>query len=137
MRTFEVKSLYDSTNKKWLEFYFIDGREVEPDEYFANLESEEIEKVKDYEEEQCECGGDCENCDMNDEVAVVETEFCTCESCTEEREQAVIEEFLDMLFDPDGACKRCVIEKFINTIYMFKDFGAREAKEQMKEFLDN
>jgi len=87
------------------------GRGNRDEEYIEDCEDEELEN----------------NCD----------EFCTCEYCTEEREQAVITEFLDMLFDPEGACKNCIIEKFIDSLYTFKDFGVREVKEEMKEFLED
>lgn len=78
-----------------------------------------------------------ENRDCEDEELEEICEFCTCGSCTEKREQAVITEFLDMLFNPEGACKQCIIEKFIDSLYAFKDFGNREAKEDMIEFLED
>jgi len=83
----------------------------------------------------CQCETCCEyRGEFDDED---ECEFCTCEYCTEEREQSVISEFLDMLFNPEGACRECVIEKFIDSLYTFKNFGIKEAKENMREFLDN
>ena len=82
----------------------------------------------------CQCD-DC--CESRGEFDDEEQEFCTCDYCTEEREQDVITEFLDMLFNPEGACRECIIEKFIDSLYTFKNFGIKETKENMKEWLDD
>jgi len=81
---------------------------------------------------------DCPDCVEQRRIDALEyEEFCTCDYCTEEREQDVISEFLDMLFYPEGACRECIIEKFIDSLYTFKSFGIKEAKENMKEFLED
>jgi len=83
----------------------------------------------------CQCETYCESRGEFDDED--ELEFCTCEYCTEEREQNAISEFLDMLFDPEGACRECIIEKFIDSLYTFKNFGIKEVKENMREWLED
>jgi len=101
----------------------------------------EDNEVEDYIDNDLVIQCDCPDCVEQRRIDALEyedeCEFCTCDYYTEEREQSVITEFLDMLFNPEGACRECVIEKFIDSLYTFKNFGIKETKENMKEWLDD
>jgi len=104
-------------------------------------EDNEIEIEEDHIDNDLVIQCDCPDCVDQRRIDALEyedeQEFCTCDYCTEEREQNVISEFLDMLFDPEGACRECIIEKFIDSLYTFKNFGIKETKENMREWLED
>jgi hypothetical protein len=133
MRTFEVKSVYDSNCKKWLEAYFIDNREVEPDEYFANLESEEIEKFDDYSEDTCD--GCCDCCDQNEDEE--EESQCQCEECQEERLVEAVSVAMDKIMEVAEGCPDCILNALFELATTMHNEGFRNSTEQMKEFLDS
>lgn len=145
MRTFNNESVWDKENQEWVEIYYIDGQEVSVDTYTEQLEVEEL-ATEDVIDENCECCNCPDNSDCVDfectcgEVVEDETECvfeteCYCEECNEEREQELINECLDVVFDSD-ACVDCTVDKIIETMLAFKELGKLEAKEEMMEFLE-
>jgi len=108
------------------------------------LEQQELEEQKDRESDVCDECKDCVGCDEHcgrgnhDEEYIDESEeeLCFCEECNIEREQGLIRECLDMVFDPD-ACVDCTIDKVIETMYKFKELGYLEAREEMRDFLED
>ena len=61
MRLFESKSIYDNDLGRWIEVFLIDGKEVDRDLYFFELDREKnIEDNKLSRDENCCC--DCEDC---------------------------------------------------------------------------
>jgi len=88
-------------------------------------------------DECSQCVGCDEHCGMgnHDELFVEEqkdNEECYCSECNEDREDDMITECLDMVFDPD-TCVDCTIDKVIETLYKFKELGYLEALEAMED----
>lgn len=146
MRTFTSKSIWNTETKTWDELYWINNIEVSGDMYFRELEEEPFiaEEVKP--QSDCDVCDECSQCDgcdehcgrgNHDEVFELEDEdMCFCDECSEEREQNLIGECLDLVFDPES-CIDCVISKIIDTAYRFKELGALEARSEMREFLED
>ena len=91
MNLFENKSLYDAKLKNWVEFFFVNGQEVNSDEYFDLLDLEtqiEDEKVED----NC----NCEVCidEMLDEYVARLEEVC-CPECMKEILHELVAEILE------------------------------------------
>lgn len=141
MRTFNNKSVWDAENQEWVEIYYIDGQEVDVDTFAEQAEIEELAT-----EDDCNVCNECANCvgcdehcgrgNHDDEYTEDEEdgEMCFCPECQQEREQELITECLDMVFNPD-ACVNCTIDKVIETLYKFKELGYLEARDEIKEFL--
>jgi hypothetical protein len=57
MRLFNSECVYDAENGKWLEKYWVDGKECDAVTYFAIMDQEREIEDKELEEENCECEG--------------------------------------------------------------------------------
>jgi len=167
MRVFQTQAMWDAKEGKWYEVYSVDQESVTQEEYFRELEVEqclendeidEVEEtsyckccsceVEDCDDFECTCNNESEDyidndlviqCDCPDCIAMREedTDECFCEECNVDREQELITECLDFVFDNDEACVRCTIDKIIETFYKFKELGKLEIKQDMKEFLED
>lgn len=123
MRIFSTKSMYDYESEEWVELYFIDDEEVSSEEYFDEVENEEIEICEACGEliEECEC---CD--DYDDEEDDSDNSM--------EEENRLITECLDVVFD-SNACISCSINNIIDLVYRFKEIGRQDAIDQVKDFV--
>jgi hypothetical protein len=151
MRTFKTESVWDNENSKWVEVYYIEGCEVEPDVYLEEIENEEYmddedsnveenncdncngcceceENIDDYEEDEC----DCPMCQAEHDVQELD---CYCAECNYEYEKEAIEECLNIIFD--DSCPDCIIESVVKLGYKFKELGKQSVKQEIREFLDD
>jgi hypothetical protein len=133
MRVFKNESLYNQETQEWEEFYEIDGLRVDVDTFAEQAEIEELVTEEDEDTViQCDCPDCVEARRLEQEDS--ELELCYCQECNEEREDKLITECLDQVFDQ--CCIDCTIDKIVETLYKFKELGKLEAKEEMKEFLE-
>jgi len=79
----------------------------------------------------------CEDCIAMREAEFEQEDECFCQECNIPREQELITEVLDFIFDNNDACINCTIDKIIETLYKFKNLGILEAKQDMKDFLED
>ena len=85
MRLFESRSQYNVKTGKWEECFWIDGQEVNGDDYFYELDQEkeiEINKLK-------------------EAIEIEEDDFCDCVECT-------IERYVEELQEITGGCPGCI-----------------------------
>ena len=158
MRVFATQAMWDAKEGKWYEEYSVDQESVTQEEYFRELETEQC--LEDEEEtfcKCCECGSedcmdfnctcddleveddDCEPCQCETcceaRSEYDEEKLCFCEECNKEREHELIQECLDFVFDP--FCPEGVVDMVISTLLKFKELGKLEAKQDMKDFLED
>lgn len=145
MREFTNKSLWDKESQEWVEFYAIDGQEVDADTFSEQAEIEELATEDESECQCCKCSDSetcdeyvctCDNGENNHDEEPEEDEICFCPDCVKEREEKLITECLDMVFDPD-ACVDCTIDKVLYTMFEFKMLGYGIARSEMKMFLED
>lgn len=151
MRVFKNELMWDKVEQQWFNSFSVDGEICSQDEYYREIETEQcLENDEEIETfcECCECGSeDCENFDCTcDDLEVEEgntqeyfdeddEELCFCEHCNEPREQELIKECLDFVFDP--CCSEGIVDMVISTLFKFKELGKLEAKQDMKYFLED
>ncbi|HEY8888931.1 MAG TPA: hypothetical protein VIM70_01555 [Clostridium sp.] len=154
MRVFKNESLWDKETQDWVEYFFVDSLMVSSDEFYEQVACEELateeeplviqcdcddcveQRRLEQEEQECStCEYDCTQCegcgDPEDEL-----EDCFCPECNETREDELISECLDVVFNSDG-CVDCTINKVIETLYKFKELGKLEVKAEMQDFLED
>jgi len=137
-------------------------RELETEQCLENDEFEDMEETEEYcmccncenkcDDFECTCQleelDECENGNMMDDnnyvpcqcpdcVAMREADECYCEECNKDREQDLITEVMDFVFDNDEPCISYCIDKIIDTLYKFKEIGYREMKQDFKDFLED
>lgn len=87
-------------------------------------------------DEHCGRGNHDEEYFEEDDNENGKEDLCFCEECQQEREQDILDSLFTMLFD-ENACRNCVINKVIDTVYEFKKLGYLEARAEIKEFLED
>lgn len=90
MRLFQSESQYNVKTGKWEEYFWIDGKEVDGDAYFYEMEIENklendklLKQIEIEEEDECDC--------------------CDCIECTLDR-------FVDQIQEINGGCPHCIRE---------------------------
>jgi len=163
MRIFQTQSMWDAKEGRWYEVFSVDGEQVSGEEYFRELEVEQCLEDDEI-DEYCNCCNceqeDCkdfnctcrENVDLEDDNCVpcqcetcceargefdedeLEEEPCFCEHCNEHREQELIDQCMEIVFN---GCPNCAIEAIIDMAFNFKEVGKLEMKQDMKDFLED
>lgn len=109
MRLFQSESIFNVKTDEWEDRYWIEGKIVDGDLYFFELERErhlEIEKLKEAITEQndgCGCDGNCEECSLHEDDEEDQEDFCDCPECTILRYSQEIQEIT-------GGCHGCIEE---------------------------
>lgn len=135
MNVFESVSVYDSECGEWVEYYKINGQEVESEEYFERMETETEEDECDYcecceccdeveeepEEIELVCDGECEECDVPNEIC---------------RDISIVEEFADEFKSMECLCEACLRNFIYDVLTVGKEIGWNDHVELMKRILD-
>jgi hypothetical protein len=104
MKVFSTESMWDNESQQFVEYYYIDGKEVSLDEYDEAMQNEVTEDEDDF------CDGNCENCDSCEDEDDEESD-CDCIDST-------IHKYTQMILDTKG-CPNCIeeiLKDFICTI---------------------
>jgi len=109
MRVFKNESIWDKENGQWVESFMIDGKEVQEDVYYKELENEELveDDCEQDKQDQCEC---C-NCEDKDTCEDYE---CTCDELIEENEcdciDCTLDRYVERIQEINGGCPNCIKE---------------------------
>jgi len=135
MRAFKNESIYDKESGKWSEVYYIDGNEVELEEYFQGIEDEENDIGSSELGELCECCK-CEDSDTCDDYECTcdngdnredDLEDCQCNECRKERFYHLLTDTLNHIVEADG-CPNCILGTLLDFCMEFEDMGFKVVK---------